>query len=294
MDRPAAEALLATLASARGSVELGPVGVAASVTEAYHAYRSLEDEHAHLVQLRPKLEAWAREGPGARRIYMALLLRKIDEPAGRAVLETMLGSDEPCQFMPGGCAVFDYWLGEVASELLGAPYCDPRRMLRVYLEHLATYHYAPWGYFFDRPSLGPEPPKPSRYSSEYRELRALIPRVDPEAVGLSARLEGVVREGQPAARLYAALLLYEFDPPRGEQALVQLAADPTGVWEVGEELDRWCSVGQLAQQWLPPARAQTLPPAPDPSSPAPCTPLKRKVGWLRRSLGWLGDRLLQL
>lgn len=60
-----------------------------------------------------------RDGAGARRIYVALLLREIDGDAGRKALEAMLGSEEPCDFFPGGCVMMSRSLGGTAAFLLG-------------------------------------------------------------------------------------------------------------------------------------------------------------------------------
>jgi len=126
VERTGAEAL-EILARAREAVELGPVGAAAVESEACRAYRSLRDAPEHLAALRPELEALGREGAAAARAYAALLLRALDEAAGRAALESMRGSDEPCQLWPGGCSPVTAWLGETAAYLLGEPFFDPRR-----------------------------------------------------------------------------------------------------------------------------------------------------------------------
>lgn len=110
---------LAVLAGAHGSVELGPVGFAAVVTETCQAYRDLVADHIALAAIKPEIAMLARSGPGARRIYAALLLRAIDDDAGTAALESMLDSNEPCDLALGGCMVMSSSVGAAVAHLLG-------------------------------------------------------------------------------------------------------------------------------------------------------------------------------
>jgi len=110
---------LAVLARAEGSVELGPVGIAAVVTEACEAYRALVADLATLAAMKSEIAELARSGPGARRIFAALLLRAIDRDAGTAALEAMSASDEPCDLALGGCAVMSSSVGDAVAHLLG-------------------------------------------------------------------------------------------------------------------------------------------------------------------------------
>jgi hypothetical protein len=110
---------LALLARAEASVELGPVGIAALVTDTCQAYRDLVAHPATLAALKNEIAALARSGPGARRIYAALLLRQIDAEAGTAALEAMSGSSEPCQLGLGGCMVMSSSVGDAVAHLLG-------------------------------------------------------------------------------------------------------------------------------------------------------------------------------
>jgi hypothetical protein len=112
---------LAVLADAQGSVELGPVGIAAVVTDTCQAYRDLAADPVALGALKTEMEALAQTGPGARRIYAALLLRTIDIDAGTAALRSMSDSTEPVDLALGGCTVMSSSVGNAVTHLLGRP-----------------------------------------------------------------------------------------------------------------------------------------------------------------------------
>jgi hypothetical protein len=117
----AARQKLAVLARAQGSVEIGPVGIAAVVTETCQAYRDLVADPEALFTLKTEIEVLARSGPGARRIYAALLLRKVDLEAGTAELAALSGSKEPCDLALGGCMVMSSSVGDAVAHLLERP-----------------------------------------------------------------------------------------------------------------------------------------------------------------------------
>jgi len=121
MQLEAARQKLAVLARAQRSVELGPMGIAALVTETCQAYRDLAADPAILFALKNEIEVLARSGPGARRIYAALLLRQMDLAAGTAELASMSGSKEPCDLALGGCTVMSSSVGDAVTHLLGRP-----------------------------------------------------------------------------------------------------------------------------------------------------------------------------
>ncbi|HMI87801.1 MAG TPA: hypothetical protein VK550_27150 [Polyangiaceae bacterium] len=110
---------LAVLAQAQGSVELAPVGIAAVVTETCRAYRELIADPAALRALKSDITVLARSGPGARRIYAALLLREIDREAGTDALASMSTSNEACDLALGGCTVMSSSVGDAVAHLLG-------------------------------------------------------------------------------------------------------------------------------------------------------------------------------
>ena len=110
---------LAVLARAERSVELGPVGIAAVVTETCAAYRALVADPSALSAMKSEIADLTRSGPGARRIYGALLLRAIDPEAGTTALEAMSRSSEPCDLALGGCAIMSSSVGDAVAHLLG-------------------------------------------------------------------------------------------------------------------------------------------------------------------------------
>jgi hypothetical protein len=112
---------LAVLAGARASVELGPVGFAAVVTETCQAFRDLVGDPAALAALKTEITGLAGSGAGAARIYAALLLCEIDRAAGIAALESMSTSTEPCDLALGGCMVMSSSVGDAVTHLLGRP-----------------------------------------------------------------------------------------------------------------------------------------------------------------------------
>ncbi len=123
----AAREKLAVLARAEKSVELGPTGFAAVVTETCQAYRDLAADPAALAAMSSEIMALARSGPCAARIYAALLWREIDCEAGIAALASMSASKEPLDLALGGCTVMSSSVGEAVAHLLRrSPRLAPR------------------------------------------------------------------------------------------------------------------------------------------------------------------------
>jgi len=99
---------------------LGPIGVAAELTEEARAYLSLLEDRAVLALVREQLATMTTSATPAGRIYAALLLRSLDPRAGTSALEQMLDSDEPCPLWLGGCGPLPVAsLGAAATFLLG-------------------------------------------------------------------------------------------------------------------------------------------------------------------------------
>jgi hypothetical protein len=110
---------LAILAHAEGDlVVLGAIGFAAQVTDECRAYRELVADRDALDALKSDLVALAATGTPVARIYAALLLRAVDEPAANRALQAMTSSDAPCAITYGGCVVPTGTLGETARALL--------------------------------------------------------------------------------------------------------------------------------------------------------------------------------
>jgi len=107
------------VARAERSVELGPVGFAAVVTETCQAYRDLVADPESLTALRTEITDLARSGSPAARIYAALLIGEIDRADGTALLDAMSTSEELCDLALGGCTVMSSSVGDAVARLLG-------------------------------------------------------------------------------------------------------------------------------------------------------------------------------
>ena len=274
MDDAAAAAALAVIASARDSVDLGPFGYAAFVSEPCKAYKALLAEPERLRAWQPRLEQLTRDGPGARRVYAALLLGSVDPAAGRAALMTMRGSDEPCALHEGGCSVFCMWLGETVDSLLGEDSgVDPRRAIDQWLRGLENGRQP-----FVRDPDVLTGSRRLRAAADFASLRGC------ELEHLATRrpqLEVMVRSHEPTVRLYAALLLERLDA--NGNALLALANDDTGLWELDAVRETWTTVAAVARSYVHPARLAALPPAP-PTPPRPSSPRNARASWLSRLL----------
>jgi hypothetical protein len=263
----AARAALAVLAGAEGSVDLAAYGYAAHVSDECKAYKALLAEPERLCAMRPQLEQLTREGSGARRVYAALLLERIDPAAGRAALMTMRGSDEPCALHTGGCVITCMWLGETVDYFLGGELgIDPRRAIDDWLDRLERDQ----GTFvrdFDalpaRPRLRAVEAFPPLQRCELEPLATRRPR-----------LEAMLRGPDPMLRLYAALLLERLDP--SGRALLALANDDCGLFELDATGQTWTTVAAIARSYLHPARLGALPATPPRPRPKPSS------GWFSR------------
>jgi hypothetical protein len=164
------------------------------------------------------------------------------------------------------------WLGETVDRLLGGDLgVDPRRAIDRCLDRLEGDH----GPFVCDPDMSPAPARP-RAARHFPSLQRC------ELVHLATRrprLEAMLRGHDPAARLYAALLLERLD--RSGTALLALANDGAGLWELNAVGETWTTVAAIARSFVHPARRGALPPAP-PTPPQPSPP--RKPSWLSRLL----------
>jgi hypothetical protein len=224
MTDPARE-WLAVLAAAHGSVELGPVGYAAQVTDACRAYQALASDREALARLEPELVGMMREGSPAAIIYAALLLRA----GGRDVaplLAAYADDRRPLGVCSGGCTVMTHWLCEATRWVAtGEHWAHPERMLALELDYLER---ANW---FELPA--DEVLQTAREQGR-RDGRNAVGNwtftfaelfVAPKKLrGARPRLEQLLVHQAPAVRLYAALLLRALDPPAGERALAVIAA----------------------------------------------------------------------
>ena len=233
-------------AGRRDFVSLGPYGVVAAVDEEWVAFKALRGA-AILASLRPELESMVAGGSPAARVYAALLLQPIDEDAGTAALESMVDSLETCRVAPGGCMAPPFSrLGSVAIYLLG----ERRRSLATlhdHLDELERYEDLPDD--TDDPAVLPLVATLARYSPDQRSRAR-------------ARIEETIRGVRAGAKVIAALVLRDFDPEAGRQALIRLATDRTGLWLGRRESERYTSVGAFARRFLDAADRAALPPEP--------------------------------
>ena len=108
-----------TILAGATSVELGPVGVAATRTPAFVAYEALRNDRAALAAERAALERMLTAPSPAARLYAALLLRSTDPAAGHAALQSLATSTAPLSVAPGGCVLLPISrLGEAAQFFL--------------------------------------------------------------------------------------------------------------------------------------------------------------------------------
>src|SRR5436853_18000 len=104
---------LAVLRTATTSIELGPMGYAAVVTDACPAFRALEADREALAQLELDLVAVTRDGSPAAILYAALLLRELDRDVA-PLLEPYRDDRRPCKVSPGGCTSMMYSMADAA------------------------------------------------------------------------------------------------------------------------------------------------------------------------------------
>ncbi|HET9933270.1 MAG TPA: hypothetical protein VFQ35_21345, partial [Polyangiaceae bacterium] len=219
-----AQAHLAVLASAVSSVELGPVGVAAQVTDGFRAYQALTADRDALRGLEPELVRLTREGSPAAIIYAALLLRGL----GRDVVPLLASYREdhrPCSVFPGGCQGVTHWLNEAARWVTtGEFWSDPDRLLGYDIESLARANWfeLPSARLLEAARAGRR--RDGRMASGNWVFTFTELFVDASKLRRARPLlENLLTNGQPPVRLYAALLLREADRATGERALASLA-----------------------------------------------------------------------
>jgi hypothetical protein len=229
-------------------VGLGAYGYAAVVDDAYEAYGELCATPEILAQLRPTLESMAGDASASARIYAALLLKTIDEPAGIAALESMVDALEPCQLTTGGCTgMRGGRLGEVALFLLGT--ARPT---------LATLHSV-----LDRlADLRDELPLDTDEPMLFPFLPAIAGHSPEQLEHARARIEQLLDNERPAPRVLAALALGLVDREAGQRALCKLATDKTEIWLGRQEGEVYLTVGELVRRFIDRDVAATLPPKP--------------------------------
>jgi hypothetical protein len=215
---------LAVLRRATNSVELGPFGAAAVVTDACRAFRALAADRETLAQLEPDVVGVVRDGSPAAIVYAALLLRGLGRDVA-PLLEPYRDDRRECTVFPGGCTGIKQSLAEAAR---WATYSTPPgRLMPPTTFQLDTIARATW---FELPSAavlaaGPTGRPTGRYPQGVWVLSfAELLFVPSQLATTRAELEALLGHAEPQVRLYAALLLRAFDRPAGERALAALAA----------------------------------------------------------------------
>ncbi len=219
MDDPA-RAQLATLAGATDAVSLGPVGVAAIVSDECRAYLALKDDLAALSRLEPELVRLTREAAPAAVIYAALLLRRLGRDVA-PLLEPYRDDRRRCSMAPGGCMVVTSWMCEAVHHLLtGEHWSHPERLLEAELDQLAGANWfeLPSRKLLERTQKGRR--RDGRMASGHWVFTFTELFLDRPKLGRARpTLERWLAHEAPQLRLYAALLLRELDRSAGENAL---------------------------------------------------------------------------
>jgi hypothetical protein len=229
----ATRAHLATLARAASSVALGPVGVAATVSDECRAYLTLAEDRAALETLEPELVRLTREGAPGAIVYAALLLRRLGRDVA-PLLEPYRDDRRACSVFPGGCMSTTHWLSEAVHWVLtGQPWSHPERLLEYELQTLAGANWLelPSQKLLAHTREGRR--RDGRMASgnwvfTFTELfldRAKLQRARPA-------LERLLAHQVPHVRLYAALLIRELDRDAGESALAAQALSGVTVYQL--------------------------------------------------------------
>jgi hypothetical protein len=221
--RDRASVHLAVLEAA-GSVDLGPSGAVAEVTDACRAYQALAADRDAVVGLEAELVRMTRDGSPPAILYGALLLRGIGrDPA--PLLTAYADDRRDVHVNPGGCGMFIFWLCEAARwAVTGQFWTHPEKELARALEALERPGW------FELPSdevlamardtgRGDGHKVHGRWALSFAELL-----VAPDTIrAVRPRLDAILAGDNPLARIYAAVLVREIDREVGERALAAIA-----------------------------------------------------------------------
>jgi hypothetical protein len=229
--------LFAVLEKQTDELRLGPVGFGAVMNDAARAYCTLDWlEAEEIAQHRDRLEATLRDGPGAARVYAALLLRRIDVAGSDAHLDRLLDSSDRCSFAPGGCLVFSGTVGSAAAQLhamLETP--RARALWEAVRQFRQATHYA-------------EPARDAMNAWGVR-FAELLERNDLSI----ARdvIESIAGEAPPLG-IFGAVLLSRIDPIQAERRLGDLSRSSLQVPVIASPLEKAGvrAVADIARQWL--------------------------------------------
>lgn len=218
-----ARELLAVLAATGSTVTLGPAGFAATVTEECRAYLALASDVDAVIGLEAEHRELVRRGSPAAVIYAALLLRRADRDIA-ALLEGHADDRRPMTIFTGGCTAMSYWLCEAVRWVNGEPWSHPERVLLSCLDRIAKPGW------FELPSAKLMAAKAAGLRRDGRAARgrwtfAFLELLEaPDLALVRAGIEALLGSANPAARLYAALLIRRIDRGAGKRALAGIAA----------------------------------------------------------------------
>lgn len=217
-----ARAHLAVLEAA-GSVDLGPFGYAAHVSDACRAYQALAADRDAVVALEPELVRITREGSPPAILYAALLLRGI----GREVtplLAAYTDDRRDVHVHPGGCGVLQFWLCEaIRWAESGQFWMHPEKQLAHALDALRRpgwFELPPGEVIAKARETGRCDGRKvhGHWVHSFTELLVAPDKIRAARAGLDEILAG----DHTVAQLYAAVLVREIDRAAGERALAAI------------------------------------------------------------------------
>jgi hypothetical protein len=229
--------LFAILQEQTTTVSLGPTGFVPIASDAARAYDQLGQlSPEEVARHRQILEATLRDGPGAARIYAALILRRIDPATADAHLDEMLASTEACSFEPGGSVCFGGTVGSTAAylhDLLGTP--RARALCKLVSEFRGATCYAE-----------PDANAQNAWGVRFADLLARTDLVIAHAV------IGSLASEDPPVGLFGVVLLSRIDRDLAERRLERFARSSAQVPVISSPRDRsvTLAVADIARSWL--------------------------------------------
>ncbi|HEY5938180.1 MAG TPA: hypothetical protein VIU61_26195 [Kofleriaceae bacterium] len=205
---------------AAGSVDLGPFGGAAYVSDACRAYQALAADRHTVTGLEAELVRMTREGTPPAILYAALLLRGIGRDP--VPLLAAYGDDrrEVC-VNPGGCGMFRFWMCEAVRWVeTGQFWTHPEKRLAQAIEVLERPGW------FELPSnkvlaMARHSGRCDGHKVHGHWVHYFVDLLlAPDNIRAArSRLDAILAGDHPIAQLYAAVLVREIDRAAGERAL---------------------------------------------------------------------------
>lgn len=218
-----ARAHLAVLEAA-GSVDLGPFGYAAHVSDACRAYKALATDRDAVVALEAELVRVTREGSPPAIVYAALLLRGVGRDVA-PLLRAYTDDRRDVHVHPGGCGALMFWLCEaIRWAETGQYWTHPDKQLAQAIDALRQ---PAW---FELPPAEVIAKTRETGTCDFHKVHGHWVRsftellVAPDKIRAArVRLDGILASDHSVARLYAAVLVREIDRAAGERALAAIA-----------------------------------------------------------------------